>query len=88
MTSREFLNRRKVSNMIGGKFCDICMLTVDARKHALITVKSSMVTLRDLESKNHTFLDGQKITYEVELKPGARIAFGMVKAMFLKEPAG
>jgi pSer/pThr/pTyr-binding forkhead associated (FHA) protein len=86
---KRILELKEGENIIGREnSCDICIVDSSmSRKHALVTVNSSMVTLRDLESKNHTFLDGQKITYEVELKPGAQIAFGMVKAKFLKEPA-
>ena len=87
---RRIFELKEGENIIGREnSCDICIVDSSmSRKHGLITVNVSMVTLRDLESKNHTFLDGQKITYEVELKPGAQIAFGMVKARLLKEPAG
>jgi hypothetical protein len=57
-----------------------------SRKHAALVVKGSTVMLRDLGSKNHTFLENQKLNYEVEIRSGANLMFGMVKAILVKKP--
>ncbi len=51
-----------------------------SRRHALLTVAGGKVTVRDLGSRNRTFLDGQEIDGEVEVEPGSRLHFGSVGA--------
>lgn len=51
-----------------------------SRQHALITVKSGRVTLKDLGSKNSTFVGSERIREEVEIAPGAELRFGLVQA--------
>jgi hypothetical protein len=56
-----------------------------SRRHAVLTVTSDVVTLRDLESRNHTYLEGERVTVEVELSPGANIRFGDLEAVLVGE---
>jgi pSer/pThr/pTyr-binding forkhead associated (FHA) protein len=54
-----------------------------SRKHAEFSLKGGKLTLKDLGSKNHTFINDQKISAEVELREGMQLAFGSVKARVL-----
>jgi pSer/pThr/pTyr-binding forkhead associated (FHA) protein len=51
-----------------------------SRKHAVLTVKEGNVKLKDLGSKNHTFVGDRKITSEIEIQPGVVLMFGVVIA--------
>ena len=57
-----------------------------SRSHATITVRKGKVTLRDLESKNGTFVGDKKITGDAEVEPDAPIRFGLVKATIVRKP--
>ena len=56
-----------------------------SRKHAVITVKGGLATIRDLGSKNHTFIDNQRVNYEVELRTQVPLTFGIVKAILVRK---
>ncbi len=45
-------------------------------KHAELLVTDAFVELTDLESSNHTFVDGAKISEKTRLAPGATLRFG------------
>ena len=47
-----------------------------SRDHALVTVRGETVFLKDLGSKNATFVDGEKLADEVEILPETAIGFG------------
>lgn len=57
-----------------------CNLRIESkalsRRHAQIDVKDGSVTVKDLGSTNGTFVDGKKITGEVELKNGQTLRVG------------
>ena len=57
-----------------------CNLRIESkalsRRHAQIDVKDGSVTVKDLGSTNGTFVDGKKITEEVELKNGQSLRVG------------
>jgi pSer/pThr/pTyr-binding forkhead associated (FHA) protein len=63
-------------------------VTVDdasiSRNHAIITVRAGKVVLRDLGSKNGTYVADKKISADTEVAPEAPIRFGLVKATILK----
>jgi pSer/pThr/pTyr-binding forkhead associated (FHA) protein len=54
-----------------------------SRKHASVTLNSGRVTIKDLGSSNHTFVDDKRITAEVEVTPQSRIKFGAVEATLI-----
>ncbi len=56
-----------------------------SRKHAIITVAGSRVTVKDLGSANHTFVDNQRIDSEVEITPTNKIRFGSVEVRLLTQ---
>lgn len=51
-----------------------------SRRHAALKVAGGKVTVRDLGSRNHTFVQDEKIDGEVEIEVGARLRFGGVEA--------
>ena len=55
-----------------------------SRNHAIITVRAGKVALRDLGSKNGTYVADKKITADTEVAPDSPIRFGLVKATILK----
>ena len=58
-----------------------CAISIDdtsvSRQHALMTVRNGRVMLKDLGSRNHTFLDGDRVTSEVEVPLGSVVRFGV-----------
>ena len=56
-----------------------------SRNHAVITVRGNKVFVKDLGSKNHTFIDNKKIVGDVEVQPGTEIIFGLLDAMLVKK---
>lgn len=67
-----------------------CEISVDdgsvSRKHAEFVLANGRLTLKDLGSKNHTHIDNQRISREVELREGIEIGFGLLKARLVKKP--
>lgn len=47
-----------------------------SRKHALLSIQSDKITLKDMGSKNFTYVDGERIAAEVEIEAGSILAFG------------
>ena len=56
-----------------------------SRRHALLTVTGDKVTICDLGSRNHTYLDDEELVKDVvvELELGARLRFGGVEARLI-----
>ena len=50
-----------------------------SREHAVLEVRRGSVAVRDSGSKNGTYVDSEKVTERVELKPGAKIRFGSLE---------
>lgn len=63
-----------------------CQLTIDdpllSREHAALKLEEGRVTLRDLGSRNGTFVNGARVTSEIELHHGDRIHIGRLDAVF------
>jgi len=58
--------------------CDLCIpLAVVSRKHCELNMDQGRLVIRDLKSKNCTFVNGQKIE-ETRLNPGDQISIGPV----------
>lgn len=53
-----------------------------SRRHAAIVVGADVVTLRDLASKNGTFVDGNRVTTAVHLHDNTEIRLGAVRLRF------
>ena len=54
-----------------------------SRTHASLTVDGERILLHDAGSSNHTFVEGRRFDHEVEVRPGQRIAFGVLEARIL-----
>ena len=50
-----------------------------SRHHAAITIDGDNAVIKDLKSKNGTFLDGKRIEQSVPLREGAIVTFGAVE---------
>jgi len=50
-----------------------------SRHHCMILVEDGFIAVRDFGSKNGTFVNGQRITAEVELKPGDHLKVGQLE---------
>ena len=69
----------KEGNNVVGRESTRAIALLDAsvsRDHALVTVRGGQVFLKDLASKNGTFVEGKKLTDEVELLPEITVNFG------------
>ena len=53
-----------------------------SRRHAVIEVGDAVVTLRDLSSKNGTFVDGARVTKPVTLRDNVEVRLGAVALLF------
>ena len=59
--------------------CDLCIpLMVVSRKHCELDANAGAIKIRDLGSRNGTFLNGQRID-EAQLNPGDQISVGPVR---------
>lgn len=59
--------------------CELCLpLMVVSKRHCEFDQDMNKLTLRDLGSRNGTFVNGQKIT-QIELSPGDKVTIGPVK---------
>jgi pSer/pThr/pTyr-binding forkhead associated (FHA) protein len=60
------------------KDCDLSIpLSVISRKHCEINIDQNKLTVRDLHSKNGTFVNGQRVE-EFRLSPGNQLRLGSV----------
>ncbi len=57
-----------------------------SRQHAAVTLRDGRVYVRDVGSKNGTFVNNERIDYEVELMPGGSARFGhQLEVTLIKE---
>jgi pSer/pThr/pTyr-binding forkhead associated (FHA) protein len=62
--------------------CDMCIpLSVVSRRHCQIYTEYNKVMIRDLKSRNGTFLNGEQID-EAQVKAGDVLAIGPIKFVF------
>ena len=81
---REKFPLREGGNVLGrGADCDVVLDLVSvSRRHARITVREEGAMLADLESKNGTFLNDERLREEASLSPGDRIRLGQIQLVF------
>jgi DNA-binding winged helix-turn-helix (wHTH) protein len=58
-----------------------------SRRHAIILVRGETATLRDLESKNGTFVGAKRLRGETVLEDGSIVRFGSVEVLYRRAPA-
>lgn len=65
-----------------------CTVIIDSkslsRRHASISVSTDKLTIKDLGSSNHTFVDGSKIDAETEISAGSKLKFGNIEAIIVE----
>ena len=62
--------------------CDFCIpLMIVSRKHCEINLDKGKVTVRDMKSRNSTFINGHRIE-EAQAKPGDLLKIGPVEFVF------
>jgi pSer/pThr/pTyr-binding forkhead associated (FHA) protein len=77
---------REGENVVGRLMeCDICIDDPSlSRRHAVVIVKAGKVMVKDLNSKNRTFVGNKEIAdAEVEIKLDAGLKFGAVEAQLI-----
>ncbi len=76
------------THLIGrGRDADVALDYPDlSRRHARLTLAGEEIRLRDLGSRNRTFLDDAPLAVDVdvEVRPGARLRFGSVEARLVR----
>ena len=55
-----------------------------SRRHAAITISAEKMTIKDLGSSNHTFVDGDRIDSEQEISAGSKLKFGNIEAIIIE----
>ncbi len=56
-----------------------------SRRHAALTIQADRIVLKDLGSRNHTFVDDQTVMSEIEIQPGASLGFGKVEGQLIRK---
>lgn len=79
---------REGENLVGRtKGAEVALATRQlSRRHAVLTVAGERVTVRDLGSRNHTYVEDSRLEAdsEVEVKVRSRLRFGLVEAYLLR----
>jgi pSer/pThr/pTyr-binding forkhead associated (FHA) protein len=74
---RVFPVRNKATILGRSRDCDLCIpLQVVSRRHCQLSQEGNTLKVRDLSSSNGTFLNGQKIGDETEVKHGDHLQIG------------
>ncbi len=55
-----------------------------SRRHAELTLENGAVTVKDLGSTNHTYVNGEEVTEVTSVAPNATIKFGKVECRLLR----
>lgn len=56
-----------------------------SRRHAVLCIDRGKVTVRDLGSSNHTFVDEQKVDQEMLITPESQVHFGSVEVRLVRD---
>lgn len=86
-TTHEFVGHKLTVGRLGDNDVQLDEGSVSSR-HAEIEVGEAGAVLRDLDSTNGTFLNGDQVSGEVALNEGDEIYFGGVRAVFMAPAIG
>jgi pSer/pThr/pTyr-binding forkhead associated (FHA) protein len=80
--SKQVFALKEGENVLGrSPLCQICIDDPSiSRKHAVLHVSSGKVWVKDLGSRNHTFVQGSTVAAEMEVAPETTLRFGTVEA--------
>jgi DNA-binding winged helix-turn-helix (wHTH) protein len=81
---RDLLPLKAGGNLVGrGHEADVRIPVSEvSRRHALVTVKGTRVTIEDLGSRNGTFVGGRAVEKATVLSDGDQVGFGPERATF------
>ncbi|MGH7535865.1 MAG: FHA domain-containing protein [Gemmatimonadales bacterium] len=83
LKGQRFAVRTAVTNIGRADYNDVVILEPSvSTSHAKLQRRESVWVLTDLDSTNGTFVDGEPVTGEMPLSPGATIRFGEVSVLF------
>ena len=85
-TTHEFVGSQLTVGRLGDNDVQLDEASVSSR-HAEIEIGEAGAVLRDLDSTNGTFLNGDQVTGEVALGEGDEIYFGGVRSIFMPPAA-
>lgn len=85
-TTHEFVGSKLTVGRLGDNDVQLDEASVSSR-HAEIEIGEAGAVLRDLDSTNGTFLNGDQVTGEVALNEGDEIYFGGVRSIFMPPAA-
>jgi pSer/pThr/pTyr-binding forkhead associated (FHA) protein len=86
-TDRRTVPLEEVSTEIGREGCAVTINHPSVSgKHARINYENGFFILRDLQSRNGTFVDGLPVPAPTPLGTQAAITFGTVECLFVQEP--
>lgn len=86
-TDRRTVPFEEVGTEIGREGCAVTINHPSVSgKHARISYENGFFVLRDLQSRNGTFLEGLPVTAPTPLGTQAAITFGTVDCLFVQEP--
>ncbi|MEE8149582.1 MAG: FHA domain-containing protein [candidate division Zixibacteria bacterium] len=79
-------NLKEGENIVGRSMeCTVVINSESlSRRHAAITISAKKITIKDLGSSNHTFVDGDKIDAEREISAGSKLKFGNIEATIVE----
>ena len=79
---------KKETFLIGrSQKCNLCVASSSvSRRHCKFSRQESKVLLKDLGSRNGTYVNGEKITEEIELSTGDEISVGSLSFMITLSP--
>jgi pSer/pThr/pTyr-binding forkhead associated (FHA) protein len=86
-TARHTVQLENVNTEIGREACAVAISHPSVSgAHARISFENGFFVLRDLQSRNGTFLEGLPVTAPTPLGTQAAITFGTVDCLFIQEP--
>ena len=80
--NKQIFALKEGENFIGrSPMCEICIDDPSiSRKHAVLHMSSGKVWVKDLGSRNHTYVQGSTVVKEMEVAPETPLRFGTVEA--------